>query len=70
MLTLDYSDSDDIGQGLSFALDLRTTSRKNRDLIALSMKSFAILKFHKELTSDVVECINYSEGDDSGRSKK
>ena len=49
MLTIDYTDPEDMGGGLSFSHDLRTTSRQNRDLIALSMKSFAILKFYKEI---------------------
>lgn len=58
MLTIDYTDPEDMGGGLSFSHDLRTTSRQNRDLIALSMKSFAILKFYKEIAQDVVECMN------------
>lgn len=27
MLTIDYSDGEEVGQGLNFTLDLRTTSR-------------------------------------------
>jgi hypothetical protein len=50
MLAIDYSDGEDVGQGLNFTVDLRTTSRQNRDLIALAVKSFAILKFYKELS--------------------
>jgi len=49
MLTLEYTDPDDNGAGLSFTHDLWTTSWQNWDLIALSMKSFAILKFYKEI---------------------
>jgi len=49
MLTIDYTDPEDMGGGLSFSHDLRTTSWQNWDLIALSMKSFAILKFYKEI---------------------
>jgi hypothetical protein len=58
MLTIEYTDPDDMGGGLSFTHDLRTTSRQNWDLIALSMKSFAILKFYKEIAQDVVESLN------------
>lgn len=70
MLTLDYQDPEDFGRQISFTHDLRTTSRQNRDLIALSIKSFAIRKFYKELNSDVTECINYSEADNTSLSKK
>lgn len=66
MLSIYYQDPENDGHGLGYTFDLRTTSRQNRDLIVLSIKSFAILKFYKELTNDVMDCINLDSEDDGG----
>jgi len=44
-------------------LDLRTTSRENRDLVVLAIKSFALLKFYKELSNDVTSAVAVDEED-------
>ena len=67
MLTLDYQDPEDFNQSafaLSFTHDLWATTWENRDLIALSIRSFAILKFYKELNAEVIDALNFSEVDE------